>query len=68
MVNKNDTSDLANFFGTAAGIICFIVAFLIFSFILVDNKYGQMIRFYYAKISDYAHRQWQAGENPLPIK
>ena len=63
MVNKNNTSDLAEFYWGLAGVAGFVAVFLFVSFALIDNKFGESIRFYSSKILDYAQQQWQAGEN-----
>jgi len=63
MVNKNDTKDLAEFFWGLAGVAGSIAVLLVISFALIDNKFGDSIRFYSSKIADYARQQWQAGEN-----
>jgi len=59
MVNKNDTSDLKYFFLSLAGVIIFLTVSLGFGIWVINQKFGNDIRFISAKISDYVQQQWQ---------
>jgi len=62
MPNKNDMSDLAQFFGTIAGMVFGLVLLLLLGFVLTEKKYGKSIRALEAKISDYAAQKWNEGK------
>ena len=65
MANKNDTSDLSEFFMVSAAIIAGFLALVVFGYSLIDKKY---IRFADAKISgffEYTECQLQASPRPM---
>jgi hypothetical protein len=61
MANKNDTSDIKHFLFVTASVICALVAAVVFSLVIVSQKYGTSINFYEAELSRYIQQQWRAG-------
>jgi hypothetical protein len=61
MANKNDTSDIKHFLFIAVSVLCAVAAIIVFSLVIVSQKYGTSIRFYEAELSRYIQQQWRAG-------
>ena len=61
MANKNDTSDIEHFLFVTLSVLCAVVAAVVFSLVIVSEKYGASFRFYEAELSCYLQQQWRAG-------
>jgi hypothetical protein len=59
MPNKNDKSDLIQFFGVGFGIIFGLAWLLSFGYTQAEKRYGGEVKKIDAKISKYVWREWQ---------
>lgn len=62
MANKNDLSDLAEFFLVSLGIIAGIFALASYGWAMADKKYGKEVRFLEACVSSYVRQQWDEAK------
>jgi hypothetical protein len=62
MANKNDTTDLENFFLTLTAIICTLAVFVFFCLALAAKLYGAPLVALKAQLSSYIQQQWQNNQ------